>query len=72
MLSIILDWDFDTFDLAETDGNFFLYDVPDDVAQVMVSGWPSPGQSMAPTLYERVDANRWEFKPVEGKEGLVR
>ena len=53
MLQVIVDWDFDTFaDLGNDEWAF--YDVPEDVNEVEVSGWPSPGAELNKVRMARV------------------
>ena len=53
--TVIIDWDYHTFDVGEDDDTLYLYDAPSDAEFVIVEGWPYCGRYISPTIYKRAD-----------------
>lgn len=58
---VILDWDYDTFDIGDDNGDIlFIYDAPQDSELLLVEGWIWVGKYLPQTLYKR-DGDPFRF-----------
>jgi hypothetical protein len=66
--TVVLDWDYETFSIPR-DGSYVLYNeslTPEDQF-VYLEGWPSPGQKLSRTLFQRIpETDCWE-EVIDGK-----
>ncbi len=61
---IVLDWDYHTFDLLESDGSIIAVYENDLPNNIFIQGSISPGLSIDKTLYTRFDENPFNFRKV--------
>lgn len=56
---VIIDWDYDTFDVADDGVTYFLYDLEPNTSPeyVYLTGYPYPGKVLENALAKRVDPN---------------
>lgn len=57
LMHVIVDWDYDTFYVADDEVTYFLYDVePSNAPEYLyISGFPYPGKHLENALAKRVD-----------------